>query len=340
MALGDSAAGGGWARAEVGVGAHLRRHEGFAFHKRLGKAGWGGGTLRVQPLDKFLDWGDAGFDEVLRAALSIEDGGLAEVDAHVVVKGGEDLLKLHGPFGYFAADAIGCSDDLSGAHSATGEQRERGFWPVVAAVHVVDFWGATELAPNDHGNVFVHSAFMKVGEQCGDAEVEVWELCTRLDEVHAIAAVPVPTAVVEGDDARSGFDEAPGEEEVADHAGCTVTSEFGIIRAVAFEHTGVFVGDVEGACDAAAGEEVDGLLMERVESFHDAGVVCLAFEGIECGAEGDAVAQTFEGDSVEGHVLRFGVRVFGDESHGRVGGADEPAGAGFAPAPFAGGVHE
>ena len=299
-----------------------------------------GRALKQTFLDEFFDGGDARFDEVLRAALSIEDGGFAEVDAHVVVERGEDLLKLHGSVGYFSADAVGCADDLSGAHSATGEQRERGFWPVVSAVHVVDFWGATKLAPNDHGNVFVHPAFMKVCEQCGDAEVEVWELRARLDEVHAVATVPIPTAVVEGDDARSGFDEASGEEEVADHAGSAVASELGIVGAVAFENPWVLIRNVEGACDAAAGEEVDGLLMEGVEAFHDAGVVRLAFESIEGRAEGDTVAQALEGDSVEGHVLRFGVRVLGDECHGRVGGADEPTGAGFAPTPFAGGVHE
>ena len=62
-------------------------------------------------------------DEVLRAAGEIIDGDFVGVDAHELVKGGEDLAKMNGALGGFTAEAIRSADDLTGLETTASEQR-------------------------------------------------------------------------------------------------------------------------------------------------------------------------------------------------------------------------
>src|SRR6185312_9929124 len=90
------------------------------------------------PLHQFLQRLGVVVDEVLRPAGQVGDGGLAAVDAEVVVEGGEDLAEGDGALGAFAGLPVGCADDLPAAHPAARKHRARDARPVVAAAVLVD----------------------------------------------------------------------------------------------------------------------------------------------------------------------------------------------------------
>jgi len=118
--------------------------------------------------------------------------------------------------------------------------------PVVAAVVAVDLGGPSEFAPHHDGDILIEAALVQVGDQRGEGLIEFRELFVGLGEIHAVAAVPVPAAVVHGDETGSRFDESAGHAEVLDHLRSPITLELLVALPVAGEDGGVFLGEVEG----------------------------------------------------------------------------------------------
>src|SRR5262245_53564801 len=66
----------------------------------------------------FADRLHALLNEVLRRAALVEDPGVFDVDAGILVESGEHLLEPHGAFDRVLAVAVGAADDLPGPHAA------------------------------------------------------------------------------------------------------------------------------------------------------------------------------------------------------------------------------
>ena len=123
-------------------------------------------------LHQFGHGAASGFDEVVRTAGKVGDGGFVRVNAKVVIESGKDFAEPDGAFVGFAAKSVGGSDRLAGFHVAAGKQGAGDARPVIAAGVGVDFGGASEFAPNDERNVFVHAAAVKVIDQGGDSLIQ------------------------------------------------------------------------------------------------------------------------------------------------------------------------
>ena len=158
----------------------------------------------------------------MRAVGGVVDHGVLDVDAELVIEGGEDVLIVHGPILRFFAQAVGRTDDLAHAHAAAGQEGARRLGPVVAAGGFVDAWSAAEFAPGDDADILVEAAGVQVFDQGGDSLIELVELRRKLGEV---AAVPVPATEREGDATGPGLDQAPGQEELVHPVGAGVFAE-------------------------------------------------------------------------------------------------------------------
>src|SRR6266550_2271217 len=97
------------------------------------------------------------FHQVLRPAGRIVDGGLGRVEAQVVIKGGEDFLKMNRPFLGVLAQPVGGADGLTSAHAAAGQDGATHLRPMVTAGVLVDSRRAAKLAPGDYRHVIEHA---------------------------------------------------------------------------------------------------------------------------------------------------------------------------------------
>ena len=267
------------------------------------------------------------FDEVVGAAFGVGDGGGVDVDAEVAVEGGEDFGEGDGAAVCLAAEAVGGADDLTVGHAAAGEEGHGDAGPVVAPDLGTDDGGAAKLAPDEDGAVFVEAALVEVFNECGDALIKDGEVFALAGEdVISCSTMPVPLAVVDGDDACSGLNEAAGGEEALGDAGGAVAVDAldGVASAVACDEAGVFFGEVEGVGELGGGEDAHGLLGEEVHAFHAAAGVDIAAEVVDAGEEACAVGEAIVGDALEGEVATAGAGV----AEGGAGGA-EHAGAGL-----------
>src|SRR5207302_978047 len=163
--------------------------------RHAGSSGFGFGNsfgIRISSFgisNQFLHWLTAGIDEILRAACQIRDGGLAYVDAEVVVKRREDIAEQHGTFGGFAAPTVRRADGLAGPHAAAGEQSASDLRPMIAAGVLVDRRRAAKLAPHDDRDILVQPAPVQVLDQRADALVEQRQVGFR---VLVVVAVIIP----------------------------------------------------------------------------------------------------------------------------------------------------
>ena len=246
-------------------------------------------------LHQFGHGAASGFDEVVRAAGEVENGGFVRVNAKVVIESGKDFAEPDGAFVRFAAESVGGADGLAGFHAAAGKQGAGDARPMVAAGVGVDFGGAAEFSPNNEGNVFVHAAAVEIVDQGGDSLIEQGHVFAAAFEV---AVVPVPTAEGEGDATGAGFHQSAGDEEVFEVFGAAVRAIFGIALAVFFADAGGFAGDVEGFGKFGGGENAKGLLSEGVQPFHSAAGIEIATEAVKAGQQAAAVVELVEGDAV------------------------------------------
>lgn len=102
------------------------------------------------------------------SALVIEER-FGVVDSQVGVDGSPQIVGGEGSFDRVLAEAIGGSDDLSGAHPAPSHDERHALRPVISAglgdfglcsYGRVDLRGATELAGHDEESSFVETALM------------------------------------------------------------------------------------------------------------------------------------------------------------------------------------
>ena len=180
---------------------------------------------------------------------------MARINSEVVEQRGIDFAEGHGTGGGFTGDSVRSADDLSVLHRPTGNQRAIHLWPMVAADSGTDFWSPAEFSPNDDRTIVRQAALMQIFDQRTDAFVENREvfLFTRKDSIvgpafRVQAAVPVPLAVVQSDNAGAGFDHSPGEQHTLRHAGSAVGIDHDrrVAGAVASHNTRIFPGEIEG----------------------------------------------------------------------------------------------
>src|SRR4051812_20866096 len=141
-------------------------------------------------LDQLFHWFEA-INQILRTAGEIGQGCGCDVDAEVMIKGGEDFAELDGAINRFASEAIGGADDLTSFHSAASEQGAGDARPMVASAIFVDRRSAAEFTPDDNRNIFFETTIVDVINQGGQALVEQREILTKRAEV---VAVMIPTA--------------------------------------------------------------------------------------------------------------------------------------------------
>src|SRR5688500_9594354 len=103
--------------------------------------------------------------EITRPAAQVLHRRGARIDPEMVIERGKHFLKIDPPFHAFAAEPIGCADDLPVPHPAASERRTRHARPMIPSPILVDVWRATELTPDDDGNVAIESTLMKILHQ-------------------------------------------------------------------------------------------------------------------------------------------------------------------------------
>ena len=146
-----------------------------------------------------------GINQELGTAAKVRQGGLIDVNPHVVIEGCEDLLEVDRSFVGFSAQSVGCSDDLPRAHPSAGKEGVSHPGPVVPSCIFVNGRRASKLAPCNNSRVVGHSTLVQVLDQGGESLIKIGEvlLCSR-----KVASVPIPEAVAHRHDPSPGFDQA------------------------------------------------------------------------------------------------------------------------------------
>ena len=195
-----------------------------------------------------------------------------------MVERGKDLLNVDRSFLGFLAQSIGGADGLAGLHPAAGHQRAGVAWPVVAAGILVDFGSAAELTPGDYRDILVESTLVEVFHQGADPLVEGREVIAPILE---IGAVPIPVAEAHRHAADTCLHQPASHQELVHVHGGRVPFQLGGTSAVAVSEPGTFLLDVQGLQQPAGGQDIEGLLVEAVQSFHQTGSVDVAAESVE-----------------------------------------------------------
>lgn len=264
-------------------------------------------------------------DQELRSACGIDDGGRSDVDPEVVIEGGDDFLHMDRSFLGIFTEAVGRADGLAGSHTAAGEIGAADLSPVIATCTIVDFRCAAELAPDDDGDIIEHPSNAEVIDQGAEALIEFRTVVAHQVKV---LAVRIPSAVAEAHHAHASFDQTASDQQMIVAGWGTVVLIFvGFAIAVAFDDLRVFLAQVEGIEQFAAGQHVEGPLFEGIHTRHDATGIDIASHGIEAGQQSTSISQSIEADIVQFHVLH--TRSVGFE--GRIGCAEETCIAGVGP---------
>ena len=133
----------------------------------------------------------------------VVDHGILDIDAELVIEGGEDVLIMHRPISRFFAQAVGRADDLSHTHAAAGQEGARRLGPMVSAGGFVDTGGTAEFAPGDDADILVEPPSVQIFDQRRNSLIKLVELRGKLGEV---SAVSVPTSEGECDAPSACFD--------------------------------------------------------------------------------------------------------------------------------------
>ena len=85
---------------------------------------------------------------------------------------------------------------------------------MIAANLGTDARRTSELAQDDDRAILVQAALMQILDEGTDALIEDGKVFSlTLEDGIAGAAVPVPFAVIQSDDASAGLDQAPGQQQ-------------------------------------------------------------------------------------------------------------------------------
>src|SRR5262245_57982527 len=134
------------------------------------------------------------------------------------------------------------------------------------------------------------------------------------EQFAVIVAVKVPAAKVERDAARSRFDKAARSEKMFAVARRAVAIVLRVALAVALAHVRRFFAQVERLHEFARREDVERLLIERVETFNLATLVDVPSQPVEPREQRSAILKPIQRDAVEFQIIH--TRAIGAE--GRV----------------------
>src|SRR5690242_18156600 len=132
---------------------------------------------------------------------------------------------------------------------------------MIAACIFVNDGAAPKFAPDNYAHVFVKATVVKVLHKRGHAGVEHWQIFARN---FVIAAVVIPKAEGDGDEASARFDETAREKKLFEHARSCVAANGWIAFAVALDDFRIFFGEIERIEQLAGGQHAEGLLVERI----------------------------------------------------------------------------
>ncbi len=198
----------------------------------------------------------------------------------------QQVLGSHRLFLGVLAVVVRRSDDLAHVLASAGEQNRHGIGPVVSspveqpAIIVPLLQAATrrttEFAGHHHQGFLVHSTLVQIFNQGGHPLIK-----SRQPLAHGGGQIPVHGMVVpvinqlatrhtHGDKLDPCFDQSAGGQSLLSPA-----------SAIAIPHGLWFLGDIKCFTRPAAGQDVDGLMVDRVERIHDAVDVQVAAESIQ-----------------------------------------------------------
>ncbi len=120
-----------------------------------------------------------------------------------------------------------------------------------------------------------------------------------------LAAVPVPFAVVQGDDPSAGLDQPAGHQQALRNArsAIAVHEDLRVAGAVALGDGERFPGQVEGLGQPGRGQQAEGLLGEGVHSLERARRIDFAAQVVEALQQGLAVGQPLHRNAAQHHVV-------------------------------------
>ena len=116
------------------------------------------------------------FQQVPGSAVQIRESRLAGVDAQVVIQRGKDVLIVNVAILDFFSQACRRSDNLPGAHAATGQQRIRNLRPMFASTSLADLWRTSELTPHNDCDVLIEATVVYVLYQRRDRLVQLRQM--------------------------------------------------------------------------------------------------------------------------------------------------------------------
>ena len=193
-------------------------------------------------LDHFAHRFDVGIDQELRPAGRVEDAGLVDVDAEVVVERREDFLELDRAMYWDVrpgALVAPITWPVRMPPPASSAQLTCGQWSRL--LHVVDARRAAELAPDHDGDVLIQPARVQVLDQGGQGRVQEREV--RRPSGKFMPSPPCQSQRLK----LSVTTRAPAStsrrarQEAADHARGAVAFVGRIVVAVARPHARVFL---------------------------------------------------------------------------------------------------
>ena len=179
-----------------------------------------------------------------------------------------DLTEMNRSVRDFAAQTIGRSDDLSRPETTTRDQAATDTGPMIPSGVFIDLWGSAKFAPRDHGNVLVHPTLVEVLNQSGEALIEVGQV--RVSCFAEVPTVKIPTPKIECHHSNASLNKSSGHEEVLTVPGGTVAVTFFKTLTVTFPYNRILLGEVKRLRKATRRQNIQRLLLDRIETFHRA----------------------------------------------------------------------
>ena len=162
---------------------------------------------------------------------------------------------------------------------------------------------------------------MEVFHQGADSLVEGREVVAAVLE---IGAVPVPVAEAHRHAADTRLHQPASHYELVHVHGSRVSFQPGGTPAVAVAKLGTLLLHIQCLQQLAGGQDVEGLLLEAVQTLHQAGAVHVAPEAVEALQQLPAVRKPFQADPVQGHVVSdVPLRLEGSVGHAQEAGSAE-----------------
>ena len=215
----------------------------------------------------------------------------------MVKEGGVDIAEGDGAGRRLGADSVGSADHLPMPHSTAGEEGAVDLWPVVAADDVADLRRPPELPPHHDRTVVGEPAGVEILDERRQRLVKHGKILRlALEDRIARAAVPVPLAVVEGDDANPGLDEPPGDEHALWHPrrAVLIHEHRRITAAVALDDARILLGEIEGISKLRRRQQPERPLGEGIHPAHVCRHVDVTAEPIDTFQKATAIVEAIE----------------------------------------------